>query len=222
MKHIAIIMDGNRRFAKNHGKSAKFGHEKGMEKVKEVCKFAKEAGVSFLTLFAFSSENWNRANEEIQNLNMLLEEFLNTETENFIQNKTKVRVIGEREPYSESIKKKLAFLEKETSEFTEFCLIIALNYGGRNEILNATNLALQEGKKVVTKEEFEEKLYTHGVPEPDLLIRTGGAFRLSNFLLWQMAYTELYFTKTLWPEFSREEFFKAVEFFNSQQRNFGS
>ena len=184
MKHIAIIMDGNRRFAKNHGKGAKFGHEKGMAKVKEVCKFAKEADVSFLTLFAFSSENWNRTKEEIENLNMLLEEFLNTETENFIQNKTKVRVIGEREPYSESIKKKLAFLEKETCNFKEFCLIIALNYGGRNEILNATNLLLTEGKKTATKEEFEEKLYTHGVPEPDLLIRTGGALAIFYYGKW--------------------------------------
>lgn len=214
-------MDGNRRYAKREGMPAIFGHEKGALKIKEACAFAKEAGVKFLTLFAFSSENWNRKQPEIENLIKLLNRFIENEAKELISNKIKIKIIGDKTKYPPATVKNLNQLENETADFKDFCLIIALNYGGKMEIMHAVNSLLLEGKKEVTEKEFEEKLFTFQIPNPDLLIRTGNSFRISNFLLWQMAYTELYFTDCLWPEFSKGEFEKAVNFYHKQIRNFG-
>jgi undecaprenyl diphosphate synthase len=213
-------MDGNRRFAKIHNKPLGFGHEAGAEVIKQVCQFVKNLGVPFLTLFAFSTENWNRKEEEISLLNSLLKRFLDSETVHFVENEIKVKIVGSRAPYSKEIQKSIQILEEKTSHFKNFTLSIALNYGGREDILQAVNSAISQGKEV-DKEAFAELLYTKNLPDVDLLIRTGGAKRISNFLLWNLAYTELYFTDVLWPEFNEEEFKKAIDFFNSQARNFG-
>ena len=222
MKHIAIIMDGNRRFAKKHNKPASFGHEKGSEVIKSVCEYARKCKIPFLTLFAFSTENWNRTEDEVNSLNSLLEKFLTKESKYFIQNKIKVLIIGDKTAYSPKIQKQITDLEKETQNFEPFTLCIALNYGGRAEILDAVNKALKNGKNEITINEFESHLQTSTLPDVDLLIRTGGAKRLSNFILWKLTYSELYFTDVLWPEFTEDEFQKAINFLNAQVRNFGS
>lgn len=216
---IAIIMDGNRRFAKKNNLPTSEGHKKGAEKIQEVCNFAKEYNITTLTLFAFSSENWNREQEEITSLNNLLKNFLKTETVKFIEQKIKVQIIGNLDVYDEDIKNDIKNLEQATQSFKGFTLVIALNYGGRAEIVRAFNLL--KNKEEITEDDISANLYTHNLPNPDLLIRTGGAIRLSNFLLWQMAYTELYFCNVLWPEFNKEEFKKALNFFTAQERNFG-
>jgi undecaprenyl diphosphate synthase len=220
MRHVGVIMDGNRRFAKKQGKASNFGHEAGASVIKKVCQFAKDFNIPFLTLFAFSNENWGRNKEEIAFLNKLIKHFLSSEYTHFIENEIKVRIIGDLSPYSKEICEGIEKLQKNTASFDKFTLSIALNYGGREDILQAVNLAIRE-KRHLNKEEFSKLLYTKDMPDVDLLIRTGGARRLSNFLLWNLAYTELYFTDVLWPEFNEEDFKKAVDFFNSQVRNFG-
>ncbi len=216
-----MIMDGNRRFAKKHNKSSSFGHEKGAEVIKKVCEFAKELKIPFITLFAFSTENWARDKNEVSFLSQLLEKFLTSQKEHFIKNQIRFRVIGNTEPYSSSIKNKITNLEEETSIFTDCNLTIALNYGGIEDVIQATNKALKLGIKEIDKLEFTKLLYGNDLPEIDLLIRTGGMQRISNFMLWHIAYSELYFTDVLWPEFDKEDFQKAIDFFNSQKRNFG-
>jgi undecaprenyl diphosphate synthase len=221
MEHLAIIMDGNRRFAKKSGLPNVLGHESGAKKIIEVCEFAKQAQIKFLTLFAFSSENWKREPEEVANLINLLEKFLKSETKALIKNEIKVLIIGDKTSYSKKLQSELIELENKTSNFKNFTLIIALNYGGRAEIVSTVNKLLQSGITSVTEESFQNSLFTAEIPDPDLLIRTGGDKRISNFLLWQLAYTELYFTETLWPEFQKQDFQNAVNFFHSQKRNFG-
>ena len=218
-RHIAIIMDGNRRFAKKNNVEVSDGHKKGSQKIQEVCALAKEFGVETLTLFAFSSENWSREQNELSSLNALLKDFLKTEKHKFIENKIKVKVIGDIKAYDENIQIDIKTLEEETACFDKFTLVIALNYGGRAEIVRAFNLL--KNNTQITEEDITANLYTCGLENPDLLIRTGGASRLSNFLLWQMSYTELYFTNVLWPEFGKEDFELALDFFSKQERNFG-
>lgn len=222
IKHVAIIMDGNRRFARKGSLPIIKGHEVGARKMEEVCIWAKESDIPILTLFAFSSENWKREESEIQNLTKLLSKFLKTKTAVFIEKEIKVKIVGVRDIFSPEIIQNINILEEKTAHFTGFLLIVALNYGSRAEIVSATNSLLKSGVSAVSEEEFCKRLYTNDIPDPDLLIRTGGAFRLSNFLLWQMAYTELYFTQKLWPEFSQEDFKDAVQFFYRQTRNFGA
>jgi len=217
--HIAIIMDGNRRFAKKNNLEISDGHKRGSQKIQEVCALAKEFGVETLTLFAFSSENWSREQHELSALNELLKDFLKTEKYKFIENKIKVKVIGDIEAYEENIQANIKTLEEETASFSPFTLVIALNYGGRAEIVRACNLL--KNKLQITEQDIAKNLYTHDLKNPDLLIRTGGASRLSNFLLWQLSYTELYFTNVLWPEFGKKDFEWALDFFSKQERNFG-
>lgn len=221
MKHIAIIMDGNRRFGKKNQISASTAYESGANKIKEVCSWVKELNISFLTLFAFSSENWKRNKEEISILTTLLETFLDRETQNLINDRIKVKIIGDTSIYKQSIVKKIQYLEEKTKNFSDFTLLIALNYGGRAEIINAINKILQSKVQNIDESVFKEYLYTKDIPDPDLLIRTGGNHRLSNFLIWQTCYTEIFFTNTLWPEFSKSNLLEGIEFFNKQQRNFG-
>jgi undecaprenyl diphosphate synthase len=175
-----------------------------------------------LTLFAFSSENWNRASDEIEKLNHLLENFLTNETNHFIENKIKVRLIGDLSPYSANIRAKIKNLEEKTTQFEGFTLTIALNYGGRQEIIAGVNTLLKSNLSTISSDDFEKVIYSALLPDVDLMIRTGGAKRISNFLLWKLAYAELYFTDILWPEFNENEFKKALNFFKAQIRNFGS
>lgn len=218
--HVAIIMDGNRRFANKNHLHAVEGHKKGAEKIEEVCIYAKNMGIKILTLFAFSSENWNRDEEELMHLNSLLKSFLHNKSEQFIKNNTKVSVIGNIAAYDSEIQKSILNLEKKTEQITDgLHLVIALNYGGKADIVQAVNTI--KNKSIITEQDITDNLYTKNIPAPDLLIRTGGAQRLSNFLLWQMAYTELYFTSVLWPEFTNKDLEFGIDFFKAQQRNFG-
>lgn len=224
--HIAIIMDGNGRWAKNKNLPRSFGHKKGANSVREVIEQAAEIGVKYLTLFAFSSENWKRPIEEVNDLMDLLRYYLDKEVENLIQNGFKLKIIGEREKLPGDILAKIEEVEARTKLNNGLCLCIALNYGARQEIISAAKkyaeyLALAKDFKL-NEENFREFLYAGDVPDPDLLIRTSGELRISNFLLWQLAYTELYFTDILWPDFGKKQLLDAILSYQNRNRRFGA
>jgi undecaprenyl diphosphate synthase len=225
--HIAIIMDGNGRWAKKKFLNRISGHIKGVNAVREVVTACRELGIKVLTLYAFSIENWRRPAEEVNALMGLLKEYLQKECAEMLQNNIRLNTIGRVEDLPLDVQTTL----RETMEKTKSCdgmiLNLALSYGGRSEILHAVQGILsdfQKGKiksEEITVQRFHEYLWTHGIPDPDLLIRTSGEFRVSNFLLWQIAYTELYVTDTLWPDFDRKELFKAIADYQSRERRFG-
>jgi undecaprenyl diphosphate synthase len=226
-KHIAIIMDGNGRWAKKKLLNRISGHMKGVDAVREVVTSCRELGIKILTLYAFSIENWRRPKEEVTALMGLLNEYLLKEQGEMIKNNIRLCAIGRLEDLPPVV---LATLQ-ETMKMTKHCdgmiLNLALSYGGRAEILHAAKgiiSDLHEGKmrsEELTEQRFSQYLWTWGLPDPDLLIRTSGEFRISNFLLWQIAYTELYVTETLWPDFNREELLKAIADYQSRERRFG-
>ena len=226
-RHIAIIMDGNGRWAKKKNLGRISGHLKGVDAVREVVTACRELGIKVLTLYAFSIENWKRPAEEVMALMKLLKEYLIKETEEMIQNNIRLNAIGRLEDLPPDVQDVL----KKTMEKTEKCdgmiLNLALSYGGRSEILHAIQGILSDfGKGRIQSEEmniqrFSQYLWTKGLPDPDLLIRTSGELRVSNFLLWQIAYTELYVTETLWPDFDRRELLKAIADYQSRERRFG-
>jgi undecaprenyl diphosphate synthase len=225
--HIAIIMDGNGRWAKKKLLNRISGHMKGVDAVREVVTACRELGIKILTLYAFSIENWRRPKEEVKALMGLLNDYLLKEQGEMIKNNIRLSAIGRLEDLPPAV---LATLQ-ETMKMTKHCdgmiLNLALSYGGRAEILHAAKEIisdLREGKmrsEELTEERFSQYLWTWGLPDPDLLIRTSGEFRISNFLLWQIAYTELYVTETLWPDFNREELLKAIADYQSRERRFG-
>lgn len=227
-RHIAIIMDGNGRWAKKRGLPRSAGHRFGAQKLKEIVLFADEIGLKYLTVYAFSTENWKRPKDEVENLMNLLREFFDTEIENLI-NKTqiKIRVIGDISKLDKDIQERIISAEERTKDKTGLCVVIALNYGGRSEIVNAAkNLALdiKSGKidiEAVNEELFRNYLYTKDIPDPDLLIRPSGEMRVSNFLLWQISYTEFWFSNVLWPDFRKEHLLKAIEDYQKRERRFG-
>ncbi len=225
--HVAVIMDGNGRWAKAKGKNRIFGHKSGVKSVREVTEAAAELGIKYLTLYAFSTENWNRPREEINALMTLLVSSLSSETKTLMTNNIRLLVIGDVESLPSVVLKKLNTVIHKTSVNTGMSLILALSYSSRWEIVNAAKkLAkdVQEGKvltKDIDNDIFSEYLTTSGIPDPDILIRTSGEFRISNFLLWQIAYSELYFTNILWPDFRKDEFFKAIFEFQNRERRFG-
>lgn len=227
-KHIAIIMDGNGRWAKKRGLPRSAGHRFGAQKLKEIVLFADEIGLKYLTVYAFSTENWKRPKEEVENLMNLLREFFDTEIENLI-NKTqiRIRVIGDISKLDKDIQERIINAEQKTKDKTGLCVVIALNYGGRSEIINAVkNLALdiKSGKidiEAIDEELFRGYLYTRDIPDPDLLIRPSGEMRISNFLLWQISYTEFWFSNVLWPDFKKEHLLKAIEDYQKRERRFG-
>jgi undecaprenyl diphosphate synthase len=226
-KHIAIIMDGNGRWAKKKLLNRISGHTKGVDAVREVVTTCRELGIKILTLYAFSIENWRRPKEEVKALMGLLKEYLLKEQEEMIKNNIRLSAIGRLEDLPPAV---LATLQ-ETMKMTKHCdgmtLNLALSYGGRAEILHAAKEIISDlriGKirpEEITEQRFSQYLWTWGLPDPDLLIRTSGEFRISNFLLWQIAYTELYVTETLWPDFNREELLKAIADYQSRERRFG-
>ena len=226
-KHIAIIMDGNGRWAETQGKSRSYGHEQGAKRVDEIIDESGRSGIEVLTLYVFSMENWQRPQAEISFLMSLLEQYITTKEHKIMKNNIRLKVIGFPEFIPEKVQKRLVKIEEKSSNNTGLTLNLALSYGGRQEIMAAIqNLAseVEKGKitaKDISLELFETKLFTHDVPDPDLLIRTGGEKRLSNYLLWQTAYTELYFTPLLWPEFTVVEFHKALEDFQTRERRYG-
>jgi len=227
-KHVAIIMDGNGRWATKNGVSRSKGHRKGADAVREAIEGAIDSGVSFLTLYAFSSENWNRPAEEVSDLMGLLRVYLKKEVRTLSKEGVKLRVIGRREVLSSDIRKMIESAEAETQNNSRLTLVIALSYGSRDEIANAAKLialSVMEGKQEISSIDettIEKALFTAGIPDPDLLIRTSGEQRLSNFLLWQAAYAEFLFLPVLWPDFTRQTFSEAVVDYMGRDRRFGT
>lgn len=226
-KHIAIIMDGNGRWAKKQGEMRLFGHNFGVESVRNVLKAAKELNVKYLTLYAFSTENWNRPKEEVDGLMDLLVRTISGEVQELHANGVRLLSIGDVEKLPNNCNEELQKAQESTKNNDEITLVLALNYSAKWEILEATK---QIASKVasgalnvddVTNELFESELATKNIPDPELLIRTSGEHRISNFLLWQIAYAELYFTDVLWPDFTREHLFEAVYDYQNRERRFG-
>lgn len=226
-KHIAIIMDGNGRWAKKKLLNRISGHIRGVDAVREVVTACRELGIKVLTLYALSTENLRRPKDEVTALMGLLKEYLLKEREEMIENNIRLCAIGRLEDLPSDVRVTLQEMIKKTEHCDGMILNLALSYGGRAEILHAAKgiiSDLREGKmkpEELTEQRFSQYLWTWGLPDPDLLIRTSGEFRISNFLLWQIAYTELYVTETLWPDFNREELLKAIADYQSRERRFG-
>lgn len=219
--HVGIIMDGNGRWAQLRGKKRTYGHRFGSDNVDRIAEYAFNTGVKTLTLYAFSSENWSRPKEEVDELMRLLEVYMKKFMKKIVKNKTALAVSGDVSKLSPKLQKEIEKNVEKSAEYKDHVLNIALNYGGRAEIVRAVNMILDEGKKV-TEEEISAHLYTSAYGEPDLIIRTGGEKRLSNFLLFQGAYSELYFTDVLWPDFDEKQFDKAIEDYRMRDRRYGN
>ena len=227
LHHLAIIMDGNSRWAKNLGQPAVFGHRKGADAAYEVVKAASQMGIKYLTLFAFSSENWCRPSEEVADLMALLRHYLGTQIDRLCENGIALRVIGDRNRLDPEVREMIGRAEAATAQGTQMTLIMAISYGGREEITRACQKICEKVKEgSLEPEQLDEGLFsahldTAGIPDPDLLIRTGGERRISNFLCWQVSYAELYFTQVLWPDFTKEALMNAVEDYGTRERRFG-
>ena len=226
-QHIAIILDGNGRWAKAKGMPRNYGHAQGSKNVERICEDAYRMGVKYLTVYAFSTENWNRPKEEVDALMKLLRNYMKTCLKTAKKNDMKVRVIGDLAGLDEDIRNRILELEDATKENGGLNFQIALNYGSRDEIVRAVRKLASDctdGKlkpEEIDESVFEHYLDTHDIPDPDLLIRTSGELRLSNYLLWQLAYTEFYFTDIPWPDFTKEELSKAIEQYNKRDRRYG-
>ena len=222
-KHIAITMDGNGRWAKSKGKLRIFGHKNGVKAVRDTVEGAAEIGIKYLTLYAFSSENWNRPEKEVNALMTLLVSAINKETKTLMDNNIRLSTIGDINKLPSKAQKELQEAISKTKDNTRMNLVLALSYSGRGEILNAVKNIIKDGKEPeeINEATFQQYLTTKSVPDPELLIRTSGEYRISNFLLWQIAYSELYFTDTLWPDFRRADLYKAILNYQSRERRFG-
>ena len=222
-KHIAITMDGNGRWAKTKEKIRVFGHKNGVKAVRDTVEAAAEIGIEFLTLYAFSTENWKRPESEVNALMTLLVSAINKETTTLMDNNIRLSTIGDTESLPSKAKKELLQAIEKTKNNSRMTLVLALSYSGRWDIINAVNTIVKADNvnKDITEEEFQQYLTTKSVPDPELLIRTSGEYRISNFLLWQIAYSELYFTDTLWPDFRKENLEKAILDYQSRERRFG-
>ena len=226
-QHIAVIMDGNGRWAKGLGKLRIFGHQSGVKAVRETLEGAVEIGIPYLTLYAFSSENWNRPQKEVQALMELLVNSLTKELATFQKHDIRLNAIGQLELLPVSCQHTLSETMEATKDNARCTLTLALSYGSRKEILHAAKSIAQQVKDglldiaQITEEEFSKHLYTHDIPDPDLMIRTSGEYRISNYLLWQLAYAELWFTDKMWPDFKREDLFQAICDYQKRERRFG-
>lgn len=226
-RHVAIIMDGNGRWAEERHRPRLFGHRAGVDSVREIVECARTLGIDFLTLYAFSTENWNRPEGEVSGLMGLLKNYLQAELTTMLRNGVRLQCIGLLQSLPDDVLDILQRTIEETRACTGMTLNLALNYGGRSELLSAMKeiaRQCQEGSldwQSLTESTINDHLFTAGQPDPDFLIRTGGENRLSNFLLWQVSYAELYFTETKWPDFRKEQFLKAIESFSRRQRRFG-
>ncbi len=226
-KHIAVIMDGNGRWAKQQGKNRIFGHSNGVNAVRETAEACAELGVEYLTMYAFSAENWNRPQMEVSALMTLLLKTINGELKTLLKNDIRLGAIGDIDALPKGVAKELREAIEKTSGGKRMELILALSYGGKNEIVRAVKqIALKVQNKEIGLHEINEELisdnmYTAGRPDPELLIRTSGEKRVSNFLLWQLAYAEFYFTEKFWPEFNKEELYRAILDFQNRERRFG-
>ena len=226
-RHVAIIMDGNGRWAKLQGAARIFGHQNGVKSVKETVEAAAELGIKYLTLYAFSTENWNRPGDEVSALMELLVKTIHAETPTLNKNNIRLLTIGDTNSLPEKGVKQLNEAMAETSKNTGLSLVLALSYSAKWEIVNAVKQIAEEAKKgklnpqEITESLFESKLSTKGIPNPELMIRTSGEHRISNFLVWQLAYAEFYFTDVLWPDFRKEHFYQAIINYQQRERRFG-
>lgn len=224
-KCIGIIMDGNRRWSKEQGLTSLEGHQRGYEKLKEVIEWVKDAGVNNLVVYAFSTENWKRSEEEVSYLMDLFRKMLDEEINELIEKDVRIIFAGDTSRFPEDIQEKIAEANEKISDDAAFTLAVALSYGGRAEILHAVNRVIfdetREGVHIVTEEDFAKYLWTKNMPDPDMVIRTGGEQRLSGFLPWQSVYSELFFVKTFWPAFTKEEFDGLIEEFAQRERRRG-
>ena len=220
-KHVAIIMDGNGRWGLKRKNSRNFGHKQGLQTVEIILKKTIEKKIPYLTLFSFSTENWKRPRREIKFLLNLIREYFNKHLDKIIKQGVRIRIFGQINKFPKDVKKILNKVQNKTKKNTKINVILALNYGSRDEILYAIKNMFRKKLKI-NKSNFENQLYTLNIPDPDILIRTGGKKRLSNFLLWQMAYTELFFVEKLWPDFSGNDLMKILNKFKSIKRNFGN
>lgn len=227
LRHIAIIMDGNGRWAQRKGLPRSAGHKKGAETLQEIVRAAADLGIRYMTLYAFSTENWKRDKAEVDYLMQLLRQYLKSEFKEIQERGARIRFIGERQMLDADIVEQMVKIEKDTAANDKLTLCIALSYGSRAEILSAVKTAalmLQQGKikpENLDEDLFSGLLYTAGIPDPDLVIRTSGEQRVSNYLLWQLAYSELFFTKTLWPDFTGRELKEIIDDFNARERRYG-
>jgi undecaprenyl diphosphate synthase len=225
--HLAIIMDGNGRWAARRSLDRVAGHQKGAESVRAIVRASREIGIPYLTLFAFSSENWSRPREEVEALMVLLKNYLETELQEMLDNNIRLRAIGDLPRLPKEVLTTLHESVRKTAPATGMILTLALSYGGRDDILQAVRRMMshcQDGKLApgkINETLFAEYLWTSSLPDPDLLIRTSGEMRISNFFLWQLAYTEIYVTSTLWPDFDKEEFIQALLSYQNRERRFG-
>jgi len=220
--HIAIIMDGNGRWAKKRSLPRTAGHAAGSSNFKTIARYCNKIGLKYLTVYAFSTENWKRPKDEVDNIMNILRDYLK-DAKNFKDENIKVKFIGDLEPLADDIKELIADAERESEEATGLWLNIALNYGGRDEIKNAVKKIVSEGiaAEDITEDTISERLYTAGQPDPDYIIRPSGEFRLSNYLIWQSAYAEYWFSDVLWPDFKPHHLEKAIEEYNRRNRRFG-
>jgi len=218
--HVAIIMDGNGRWARKRGLPRIYGHRAGVKAVRKTIEACLDIGVKYLTLYTFSTENWTRPPEEVMGLMKLFTDVIRKEIKNLKEKKVRVVFIGRRDGLPEEVIENMEWVSNETTKFRDLTLIIALNYSGRAEIVDAVNKAIEKGEKV-DEESIRKFFYFPEMPDPDLLIRTSGEMRISNFLLYQIAYTELYITDVLWPDFDKRELLKAIKSYSTRERRFG-
>lgn len=226
-QHVAIILDGNGRWAKSKGMPRTYGHIQGAKNVEDICEAASDLGIKYLSVYAFSTENWNRPSDEVAALMKLLKKYLSTCIKSAKKNNMRIRIIGDKEGLDEDFQERIRRAEESTKQYTGINFIVALNYGSRDEMLRAMKkLAkeVEEGKRTadsIDEASFEAYLDTADIPAPDLLIRTSGEQRLSNFMLWQLAYTEFYFTPVHWPDFDVEQLKLAIEAYQGRNRRYG-
>ncbi len=220
--HVSIIMDGNGRWAKRRGLPRYEGHKEGAKTLEKILTFASDLGIQWFSVFAFSTENWRRPKEEIEVIMSLLVEYINTKLDRLLEKNIRLRFMGRLNQLSDETLESIKKGEEVTKDCNGMNFVITLNYSGRAEIIDAINKILKDKKESISIDEFKNYLYIPEMPEPDLLIRTSGELRISNYMLWELAYTELYFTDVLWPDFNEEEFLKALYSYQFRERRFGS
>ncbi len=220
IKHVAIIMDGNGRWGLKHNKSRNYGHRAGLKTVEKIIKISLKKKIPYLTLFAFSTENWRRPQKEINFLLKLLENFLQTKLNQLIEQKIKLKIIGDKNKFPKRIKKIINYSENKTKKNKKLNINLAINYGSKSEIVESVKRIIKK-KQNVSEKKISLNLYTSEIPDPEILIRTGNTKRLSNFLLWQIAYSEIFFEKKLWPDFNENDYLKILNKFKIIKRNFG-
>lgn len=221
LNHISFIMDGNGRWAKKRGFPRTAGHSEGVKKAKEVVLTIKELGIPFVSLYTFSKENWKRSQDEVSFLMGLIIKHLEEEFEFYIRNKIKIRHIGDRDGLPEKVLKAIDKVESDTKDYTGTTVLLALNYSGKYDITQAINKILKENVSNIEEKDLDKYLLTTGIPDPDLIIRTSGEFRISNYFLWQSAYSEFYITDKLWPDLQKQDIIEAVDCFKNRERRFG-